>query len=151
MDSLNTAKKELNIRKLDKMDPSGRIRKSRLLPKKSSIAKADKKLIDIASKIGKKGNDMLKEMFDVPVVRAYKQFQKTKDAYKKIKLSKKPKVKYPKVAKAIKKPVSSTDLYFDKLRKDLNITKQDKTRTLKKLNFQPTELGQIKASIRKRK
>ena len=151
IDSLQTAQKELNRRKLNKMDPSGRIRKSTLLPKKPSIAKADKKLIDIASKIGKKGNDMLKEMFDIPVVRTYKQFQKTKDAYRKIKLSKKPKIKYPKVAKAIKKPVSSTDLYFDKLRKDLNITKQDKTRTLKKLNFQPTELGQMKASIKKRK
>ena len=151
IDSLQTAQKELNRRKLNKMDPSGRIRKSTLLPKKPSIAKADKKLIDIASKIGKKGNDMLKEMFDIPVVRTYKQFQKTKDAYRKIKLSKKPKIKYPKVAKAIKKPVSSTDLYFDKLRKDLNITKQDKTRTLKKLNFQPTELGQMRASIKKNK
>ena len=151
IDSLQTAQKELNRRKLDKMDPSGRIRKSTLLPKKRSVAKADKKLIDIAANVGKKGNEMLKKMFDIPVTRAYNKLKKTKDVYKKIKLSKKPKIKYPKVAKAIKKPTSSTDLYFDKLRKDLNITKQDKTRTLKKLNFQPTELGQMRASIKKNK
>jgi len=153
IDSLNTAKNTLRLRKLDKMDPSGRIRKSKLGPKKTSPLPADKKLIDIASNIGKKGNDMLKKMFDVPAVRAYDKFKKAKDTFKKAKTKNNVKktVKYPKVAKAIKKPVSSTDLYFNKLRKDLNITKQDKTRTLKKLNFQTTELSQMKASIRKRK
>ncbi len=54
MDSLSTAKKELNRRKLDKMDPSGRIRKSRLLPKKSSPTQKNQKLIDKAAKMGKK-------------------------------------------------------------------------------------------------
>lgn len=153
MDSLNTAQNTLRLRKLNKMDPSGRIRKSRLGPKKKSPLPADKKLIDIAAKMGKKGNDMLKKMFDIPAVRAYKQLKKTKDAYKKVKMKKniKKTVKYPKIAKAIKKPVSSTDLYLEKLRKNLNITKKDKTRTLKPLNFQTTELGQMKASIRKRK
>jgi hypothetical protein len=122
---------------------------------KSSPTKKNQKLIDIADKMGQKGTDMLKKMFDIPVTRAYKRFKKAKDAYKEVTLPKtaKPKaIKYPKVAKGVKKPVSSTDLYFDKLKKDLNVAKQDKTRTLKnKLNFQTTELGQMKASIRKRK
>jgi hypothetical protein len=122
---------------------------------KSSPTKKNQKLIDIADKMGQKGTDMLKKMFDIPVTRAYKRFKKAKDAYKEVTLPKATKskaIKYPKVAKGVKKPVSSTDLYFDKLRKDLNIAKQDKTRTLKnKLNFQTTELGQMKASIRKRK
>ena len=138
MDSLNTAKKELNRRKLDRMDPSGRIRKSRLLPKKSSPTKADKNLIDIAGEIGKKGNDMLKKMFDTPVTKAYKKFKRAKDAYNKVKLPKTAKkVKYPKVAAAIKPAETSTDKYFKNLSKSLKTTKRDKTKTL---NFQPVEL-----------
>mgnify|MGYP003111120712 CR=1 FL=1 len=141
IDSLNTAKKELNRRKLDKMDPSGRIRKSRLLPKKSSPTKANKNLVDIAGEIGKKGNDMLKKMFDTPVTRAYKKFKKAKDAYKNVKLPKTPKtskkVKYPKVGAAIKPAQTSTDKYFKNLNTSLKTTKRDKTKTL---NFQPVEL-----------
>ena len=135
IDSLQTAQKELNRRKLDKMDPSGRIRKSTLLPKKPSVAKADENLINIAGNMGKKGNDMLKKMFDVPVTRTYNKFKRAKDAYKKVKLSKK--VKYPKVAAAIKPAETSTDKYFKNLSKSLKTTKRDKTKTL---NFQPVEL-----------
>ena len=138
MDSLNTAKKELNRRKLDRMDPSGRIRKSRLLPKKSSPTKADKNLIDIAGEIGKKGNDMLKKMFDTPVTRVYKKFKRAKDVYNKVKLPKThKKVKYSKVAAGIKPMETSTDIYFKNLSKSLKTTKRDKTKTL---NFQPVEL-----------
>ena len=138
LDSLQTAKKELNRRKLDKMDPSGRIRKSTLLPKKSSPTKADKKLIDIADKMGQKGTDMLKKVFDIPVTRAYKKFKKAKDAYNKVKLPKtSKKVKYPKVAAGAKPMETSTDKLYKKLNRSLKTTKKDKTRTL---NFQPVEL-----------
>ena len=239
MDSLQTAKKELNRRKLNKMDPSGRIRKSTLLPKKSaptkikdnynegfkemttkqlfdvikrndralesgrkeivkrtqekgdansiyqamtandstnaakrqiqqriqkgtfddgsikkgenpfkmkSPIKADKKLIDIADKMGQKGTDMLKKMFDIPVTRAYKKLKKTKDAYKKVKLPKtSKKVKYPKVAAGVKPMETSTDKLYKNLNRSLKTAKQDKTKTL---NFQPVEL---RYGMRKRK
>ena len=146
LDSLQTAKKELNRRKLDKMDPSGRIRKSTLLPKKSSPTKADKKLIDIADKMGQKGTDMLKKVFDIPVTRAYKKFKKAKDAYNKVKLPKtSKKVKYPKVAAGAKPMETSTDKLYKKLNRSLKTTKKDKTRTL---NFQPVEL---RYGMRKRK
>ena len=146
LDSLQTAKKELNRRKLNKMDPSGRIRKSTLLPKKSSVAKADEKLIDIAANVGKKGNDMLKKMFDIPVTRAYKKFKKAKDAYNKVKLPKtSKKVKYPKVAAGVKPMETSTDKLYKNLNRSLKTTKKDKTRTL---NFQPLE---VKYGMKKRK
>jgi len=146
IDSLTTAKNTLRLRKLDKMDPSGRIRKSKLLPKKSSPTRADKKLIDIAANVGKKGNDMLKKMFEVPVVRTYKKFKKAKDAYKKVKI--KNTVKNPRVAAAIKPSKSKTDILYGGLNRSYTKAKKDKTRTL---NFQNIELSQMKASIRKRK
>lgn len=122
LDSLQTAKKELNRRKLDKMDPSGRIRKSTLLPKKSSPTKADKKLIDIADKMGQKGTDMLKEKFGSPSITPKKTRRtKAKEAYKKVSI---PKIKYKKVAKGVRGPVSPTEIKL-KLPK----AKQDKTRT----------------------
>ena len=218
MDSLQTAKKELNRRKLNKMDPSGRIRRSTLLPKKSaptkikdnynegfkemttkqlfdvikrndralesgrkeivkrtqekgdansiyqamtandstnaakrqiqqriqkgtfddgsikkgenpfkmkSPIKADKKLIDIADKMGQKGTDMLKEKFGSPSITPKKTRKtKAKQAYKKVSIPKPKKIKYPKVAKGVRGPVSPTEIKL-KLPK----AKQDKTRT----------------------
>ena len=114
MDALNTAKKELNRRKLDKMDPSGRIRKSRLLPKKSSPAQKNQKLIDKAAKMGKKGTDMLKKMFNIPVTRTFNKFKRADELYKGINLGKRPKsIKYPKVAAGVKGAKSLTDIKYE--------------------------------------
>ena len=105
IDSLQTAKKELERR-----------------AKKSSPTKADKKLIDIADKMGQKGTDMLKDKFSLPSITPKKTRRtKAKEAYKKVRI---PKVKYPKVAKGVRGPVSPTDIKI-KLPK----AKQDKTRT----------------------
>ena len=100
IDSLQTAQKELNRRKLNKMDPSGRIRNSKLGPKKSSATKVNKKLIDRAAKIGKRGNDMLKELYgsDEPTVFGYGSLKKPKNIKK---------IKYPKVAKGVRGVMSA--------------------------------------------
>lgn len=108
IDSLQTAKKELERR-----------------AKKSSPTKADKKLIDIADKMGQKGTDMLKEKFGSPSITPKKTRRtKAKEAYKKVSIPKPKKIKYPKVAKGVRGPVSPTDIKI-KLPK----AKQDKTRT----------------------
>ena len=105
---------------------------------KSSPTKKNQKLIDIADKMGQKGTDMLKKMFDIPVTRVYKKFKKAKDAYNKVKLPKtSKKVKYPKVAAGVKPMETSTDKLYKNLNRSLKTTKKDKTRTL---NFQPVEL-----------
>ena len=125
MDSLSTAKKELNRRKLDKMDPSGRIRKSRLLPKKSSPTQKNQKLIDKAAKMGKKGTDMLKKMFDIPATRVFNKIKRADELYKGVNLGKRPKsIKYPKVAAGVKGAKSKTDKEIEAARATLNKKKK---------------------------
>jgi hypothetical protein len=221
IDSLQTAKKELNRRKLDKMDPSGRIRKSRLLPKKSAPTKIkdnynegfkemttkqlfdvikrndralesgrkeivkrtqekgdansiyqamtandstnaakrhiqqriqkgtfddgsikegenpfkmkspvqkNQKLIDKAAKMGKKGTDMLKKMFDIPATRAFNKIKRVDELYKGVNLGKRPKpnYKYPKIAAGVKGAKSKTDKEIEAAQATLNKKKKKK-------------------------
>jgi len=117
-DSLNTAQNTLRLRKLDKMDPSGKIRKS-------SPTKANQKLIDIASEMGKKGRDKLKSMLtDLPVARAYKKAKKLGEKIKKsTKINNLPKkVKNKGVAKGIKPAMSKTEQQANRLQKQFKNT-----------------------------
>ena len=117
-DSLNTAQNTLRLRKLDKMDPSGKIRKS-------SPTKANQKLIDIASEMGKKGRDKLKSMLtDLPVARAYKKAKKLGEKIKKsTKINNLPKkVKNKGVAKGIKPAMSKTEQQATRLQKQFKNT-----------------------------
>lgn len=117
-DSLNTAQNTLRLRKLDKMDPSGKIRKS-------APTKANQKLIDIASEMGKKGRDKLKSMLtDLPVARAYKKAKKLGEKIKKsTKINNLPKkVKNKGVAKGIKPAMSKTEQQATRLQKQFKNT-----------------------------
>jgi|14_taG_2_1085336.scaffolds.fasta_scaffold10097_2 hypothetical protein len=117
-DSLNTAQNTLRLRKLDKMDPSGKIRKS-------APTKANKKLIDIAGEMGKKGRDKLKSMLtDLPVARAYKKAKKLGEKIKKsTKINNLPKkVKNKGVAKGIKPAMSKTEQQANRLQKQFKNT-----------------------------
>jgi len=110
-----------------------------------SPMKKDKSLIKAADQIGQKGTDMLKKMFsNTPASRIAHKFRKARKAYKKLKLNKK--VTIPKVTNMIKKP---KDILLGGLNTSYKTAKTDKTRT--RLNFQSTELGQMKASIKKNK
>ena len=117
-DSLNTAQNTLRLRKLDKMDPSGKIRKS-------APTKANQKLIDIASEMGKKGRDKLKSILtDLPVARAYKKAKKLGEKIKKsTKINNLPrKVKNKGVAKGIKPAMSKTEQQATRLQKQFKNT-----------------------------
>ena len=94
-DSLNTAQNTLRIRKLNKMDPSGRIRNSGMWPGKGSPIEYNESLIEKARKMGKKGRDKLKKIFmdHTPAGVTAKKFMKAHETYKKVNLGQGTKVK----------------------------------------------------------
>ena len=83
---------------------------------KSSPAQKNQKLIDKAANMGKKGTDMLKKMFNIPVTSTFNKFKKAGELYKGVNLSKRPKsIKYPTVAAGVKKAKSLTDIKYEPL------------------------------------
>tara|TARA_R100001015_G_C4580664_1_gene137208 strand:- start:199 stop:954 length:756 start_codon:yes stop_codon:yes gene_type:complete len=75
-----------------------------IIKQKRSPAKKNEKLIEKAASMGKKGTEMLKKVFDIPVTRAYRGLSNPTLGFKPRK-----KVKYPKIAEGVKPSTSKTD------------------------------------------